>query len=65
MTTAQQQQQQQRLAELIAERMKEILTYDEAKNHYATFKNEADAQDWLMKTALVTLVVPINERQVQ
>jgi hypothetical protein len=59
------QAQQERLAKAIANRMQELLTHDEAKKHYQSFENEADAQEWLMKTALVTLVVPISERQAQ
>jgi hypothetical protein len=59
------QMRQERLAKAIAERMQVLLADNQVKGIYNSFSTEAEAQDWLMKTALVTLVVPISERQAQ
>jgi hypothetical protein len=59
------QMRQERLAKAIAERMQVLLADNQVKGIYNSFSAEAAAQDWLMKTALITLVVPISERQAQ
>jgi hypothetical protein len=44
-------------------RAKQMLKDDKINLIYQSFKTEEEANNWIIKTALATLILPLNERK--
>ena len=47
---------------IVMERVNEMLKDDQINKLYQSYKTEDEAKDWLIKSAIATLVVPVENR---
>lgn len=49
--------------QIVMSRATEMLKNEKINSIYQSFKTENEAKDWIIKTALATLIVPVSERK--
>ena len=54
---------QEIITKVIINRVTELLKDKKINFIYQSFKTEDEAKDWILKAALSTLIIPINERK--
>lgn len=52
----------EQMTEILMNRANEMLKDEKINSIYQSFKTEDEAQDWIIKSALATLIIPANER---
>jgi len=50
------------MTQVVIERANEMLKDEKINKIYQSFPSLKEAKDWLIKTALATLIIPVNER---
>jgi hypothetical protein len=50
------------MTQVIIERANEMLKDSKINAIYQSFKTEDEAKDWLIKSALATLIIPVSDR---
>jgi len=53
---------QAEMTQVVIERANEMLKDEKINKIYQSFPSLKEAKDWLIKTALATLIIPVNER---
>ena len=53
---------QQQMTQVVMNRATEMLKDSQINAIYQSFKTESEAKDWIIKAALATLILPVNER---
>lgn len=53
----------QQMTQVVVNRVNEMLKDSKINSIYQSFKNENEAQEWIIKSALATLIIPSNERK--
>jgi len=56
-------QKQKDMTQVIVERANEMLKDSKINDIYQSFKTEDEAKDWLIKSALATLIIPVSDRK--
>lgn len=54
---------QEQMTQVVIERANEMLKDEKINALYQAHKTKEDAQEWLIKAALATLIIPVNERK--
>jgi hypothetical protein len=54
---------QEQMTEVVMNRATEMLKDAKINSIYQSFKTEDEAKDWMIKSALATLIVPVSERK--
>lgn len=52
----------EQITKIIIERANLMLENEKINYLYQSFKNKEEAEEWLVNAAIVTLVIPVNER---
>ena len=52
----------EQLIQTVVERANEMLKDEKINNMYQSYKTKDEADEWLLKVALATLMIPIEER---
>ena len=52
----------EQLIQTVVERANEMLKDEKINNMYQSYKTKEEADEWLLKVALATLMIPIEER---
>ena len=52
----------QQMTQVVMNRATEMLKDSQINAIYQSFKTESEAKDWIIKAALATLILPVNER---
>jgi anaerobic ribonucleoside-triphosphate reductase len=52
----------EQLIQTVVERANEMLKDEKINNMYQSFKTKDEADEWLIRVALATLMIPIEER---
>jgi len=53
---------QEQMIQVVMNRATEMLKDAKINSIYQSFKTEDEAKDWIIKSALATLIIPVNER---
>lgn len=53
---------QEQMMQIVMNRATEMLKDEKINSIYQSFKAEDEAKDWIIKSALATLMIPTNER---
>jgi hypothetical protein len=53
---------QEQMTQVVMNRATEMLKDAKINSIYQSFKTEDEAKDWIIKSALATLIIPVNER---
>lgn len=54
---------QEQMIQVVIDRATEMLKDTQISSIYQLFKTEGEAKDWIVKSALATLIVPVSERK--
>ena len=54
---------QEQMTQVVMNRATEMLKDAKINSIYQSFKTEDDAKDWIIKSALATLIIPVSERK--
>ena len=54
---------QEQMTQVVMNRATEMLKDAKINSIYQSFKTEDEAKDWIIKSALATLIVPVSERK--
>ena len=52
----------EQMTQVVMSRATEMLKDAKINSIYQSFKTEDEAKDWMIKSALATLIIPTNER---
>ena len=52
----------ERIINMVMERANEMLKDPQINKQYQAFKTVDEAKDWILKCALATLILPVDER---
>lgn len=52
----------EQLIQTVVERANEMLKDEKINNMYQSYKTKEEADEWLIRVALATLMIPIEER---
>jgi len=53
---------QEQMVQTVMNRATEMLKDEKINSIYQSFKTEDEAKDWVVKAALATLILPVDER---
>jgi hypothetical protein len=53
---------QEQMTQVVMNRATEMLKDPKINSIYQSFKTEDEAKHWIVKSALATLIIPVNER---
>lgn len=51
------------MIQVVIERANEMLKNEKINSIYQSFQSEEEAKDWLIKSALATLIIPVSDRK--
>ena len=54
---------QEQMVQTVMNRATEMLKDEKINSIYQSFKTEDEAKDWIVKAALATLIIPVDERK--
>ena len=54
---------EEQMTQIVMNRATEMLKDAKINSIYQSFKTEDEAKDWMIKSALATLIVPVSERK--
>ena len=54
---------QEQMTQVVMNRATEMLKDSKINAIYQSFKTEGEAKDWIIKSALATLIIPVSERK--
>jgi len=54
---------QEQMTQVVMNRATEMLKDEKINSIYQSFKTEDEAKDWIIKSALATLIIPVSERK--
>jgi len=52
-----------KMTQVVIERVNKMLKDEKINAVYQSFKTESEGQDWILKAAIATLIVPVEQRK--